>query len=131
VEFFKTDLSPEVLKARRAALYSRLLSLADLYRMLDNEASDRNVVLRMVHTRFSFVVVNVLLLLIATPFFLLREPTNFLNEGVKAAVVGVSIWGVALVILQFEFEGNPVLISWLPVILIIPIAATMVQMVKS
>ncbi len=130
-EYFPTDLSPEVLKARRAALYSRLLSLGDLYRMLGNEASDRTVILRMIHTRFSFVVVNVLLLLIATPFYLLREPRSFLNEGVKAAIVGVSVWGVALVILQFEFEGNPVLLSWLPVILIIPLAAIMVQMVRS
>lgn len=132
VTFFPTDLSPDVLLARRAEIYPTLLSTAELNRLLDNPAADGRRITQIMHSRFSLMVVNVLVLVMGLPFFLLREPRNMLMQAVKAAGVCVGAWGGGIIMLQFQLGVlPPVVAAWLPVVIYLPVAAALLLAVKT
>ena len=154
VGFFGTDLSPQVMLARRATIYPRLLSLSTLREMAANPAADAAVISRIVHSRFSLAVVNALILVMALPYFLLRTPSNLAIKGVQAAAFCLAVWGAAVVVIQaggqFEpasrpgpaFIGplvnnlglaltNPVTAAWLPVVIFLPLAAYRLQKIET
>ena len=118
--------------ARRTNLYFSLLGLESLYEFLQNPAVDRAQVLQIMHSRFSLLVVNVLILAMGLPFFLLREEGNMLMQGIKAASLCITAWGTALVILQVGSDAiNPVTGAWLPVVLYLPVTAAMLLTVRT
>lgn len=132
VQWFPTDLNPQVLLARRVSAYPRLISLADLLGLAHNPAADQASLLHILHTRFSSIVVNILILLISMVFFLVRHPTNLVLATVKAAAVTLSAWLVALVLSFYLVPGlNPAASAWLPVVILLPFTAVMLQTVKS
>jgi lipopolysaccharide export system permease protein len=129
---FASTLTPDVLVARRTNLYFSLLSFDSLYEFLGNPAVDRAQVLQIMHGRFSLLAVNILILAMGLPFFLLREEANPLVQGVKAAGLCLGCWGTALVMMQISGEGmNPVTIAWLPVVLYLPLTAGMLMTVRT
>jgi lipopolysaccharide export LptBFGC system permease protein LptF len=132
VRHFNTTLAPEVLMARREAFYPRLLGLPDLMRLSNNPVVDTGSIRQIMHSRFSLLVMNMLVLIMGLPFFLLREPANMIMQGAKAAAVCLGAWGAGLVMLQVG-AGNlpPVVSAWLPVVIYLPIAAFMLGMVKT
>ncbi|MEX0775861.1 MAG: LptF/LptG family permease [Phycisphaeraceae bacterium] len=119
---FVTALSPDVLLARRAAIYTRLLSMRELITMSQSAAADTNAIRRLMQARFSAVVVSILLLVIALPFFLTREPVNLMVQGVYAAGTCLAAWAASLVVLQVGVGSNPVFAAWLPAVLLFPLA---------
>lgn len=135
IGFYPTKLSPTVLLARRATIYPRLLALSDLQAMQDNEAIDqsqRNRITQIIWSRFSLLVVNVLVLVMGLPFFLLRSPRNPLIQCMKAAGVCLGAWGGGLVMLQVTATWvNPVAAAWLPVVIYLPISALLLQTIKT
>lgn len=130
IAFFPSNLSPQLLLARRASIYPSLLSLAELRQLMVNPAADSAQYAQKMHSRFSLMVVNVLLLVMALPFFLLREPVNMLQQAIKAASVTLSAWGFGLLLLQIG-GPNPVFTAWMPVVILLPASATLLQLVKS
>lgn len=131
-EHFATTLTPEVLMARRTNLYFNLLGLESLFEFLQNPAVDRAQVLQIMHSRFSLLVVNVLILAMGLPFFLMREGGNLLLQGIKAAGLCIGAWATALVLLQVGADLlNPVTAAWLPVILYLPVTAAMLLTVRT
>lgn len=130
---FATDLSPEVLFARRAEIYAAVISLRDLYRMLGKESASHERIVRIMHGRFSFAIVNILILLMGTPFYMLREPRNMLAEGGKAALVGFATWGLAILVIQVGFQQYmpPETSAWLPVVVYLPISAWLLSRVRT
>ncbi|MCC5828316.1 MAG: LptF/LptG family permease [Phycisphaeraceae bacterium] len=132
LDHFESDLSPSVLLARQQALYPRVLSVAELNRLSRKRAADIDAFTRIAHSRFSFVLAGILMLVIGAPFYLLREPSNLLWEGAKAAVVGVGVWMTSLLVLQVGIAGlNPYINAWLPVVLGLPLAAFMFTRVRT
>ncbi len=132
VDFIESDLSPEVILARRQALFPRVLSLAQLNRLMDKRSLDRDTIVRIAQSRFSFIMVGLLLMLIVMPFYLLREPRNLLWEGTRAALIGVPLWIIAILLLQIGVdELNPVTNAWLPVALYLPLAVWMLHRIRS
>ena len=132
LDYIESDLSPEVLLARRQAIFPRVLSLAQLNRLMDKRAVDRDAIMRIAQSRFSFIVVNLLLMLIVMPFYLLREPRNLLWEGTRAALIGVPLWVIAILTLQVGLAGlNPITNAWLPVALYLPLAVWMLHRVRT
>lgn len=131
VEFFHTDLSPTILMVRRATIYPMLLSLAEL-KQLTSDTVNPPKIRRMMHSRLTMLVMNVLVLVMGLPFFMQREPANLLAEGIKAAGVCLAVWGVGLVMLQVGIPGlNSVAAAWLPVVLDLPLAAVLLQTLKT
>jgi lipopolysaccharide export system permease protein len=132
VDFFATDLSPKVLFAHQAGLYPRLLSFADLRDLAANPAVDAGPLRRIMHGRFSLLVLNVLVLVIGLPFFLSREPTNMLRQGVTAAGVSLAAWALCMFVPEAAAVSmNPVASAWLPVVILLPISAVGLQMIRS
>jgi len=132
VGFFATNLSPPVLLARRATIYPRLMSLGELQALTANPAVDAGPITQIMHSRFSMLVVNMLVLAMGLPFFLLREPANMLSQGVKASAVCLGAWGLGLVMLQVGVgQLNPVASAWLPVVVYLPVTSVMLQTIKT
>ncbi len=138
VESYATGLSPTVLLARRNALFASLLSIRTLEGLVDNQAvspAQRDKVAQIISSRFSLMVLNVLVLVMGLPFFLKRMPGDVLASALKAAGLCIGAWGGGLMMLQLSPGalpvGGPALVAWLPVAFYLPVAAWLLQTVKT
>lgn len=138
VDSYQTDLSPTVLLARRNALFASLLSIRTLEGLTANQAvspGQRDKVTQIIASRFSLMVLNVLVLVMGLPFFLTRLPGNTLQSALRAAAVCIGAWGGGLMMLQLSPGslpvGGPVLVAWLPVVIYLPVAGWLLQTVKT
>lgn len=130
---YATELSPDVLITRQAAVYIRLQSLRKLEAMSGNEAltpEQRGRITQVMWSRITTLILGVLVLLMGLPFFLTRVPGNILINSAKAAAVTVGAWSGGLVLVQVG-GLNPVTAAWLPVILFGPVACYLVTAIKT
>ena len=134
-ETFSTDLSPTVLLARQAALYLRLLSLATLRDLQDNQAVDASMqaeVTRIIWSRVSVVALGMLILVIGLPFFLMRGPGMLVKQSLLASGACVGAWAGGVIAMQVGSDTLPPLLgAWLPVILNLPFAAAALSSIKT
>jgi len=132
VPFVSSDLSPRILLARRKTIYPRLLAFAELRKLRNNPAVDGDMIRQIMHSRFSLLVVNVLVLAMAMPFFLRLDVAALYMNAVRAAAVCLSAWAVGLVMLQAGGDAvNPVFAAWLPVVVYLPLTFILIQFVKT
>ena len=132
VAFIDSRLTPRVLLARRAEIYPSLLSIAELRRLADGRAIDPARVSHIMHRRFSFLVVNMLVMMMGLPFFLSREPANPLLAAVRAAAVCIGAWASSLVVLQLGAERlDPVAAAWLPVVIYVPLTVWLLLRIRT
>ncbi len=132
VEMFHTNLTPQVLFARQASAYPRLLGIGQLQTLAENASMDRSALMHIVHSRFAAVVVTLLVLVVGLPFFLLRDPTALSWSVMGAAGVCLGAWGLGLVLGLYQFGNmNPVASAWLPAIVLLPAAALAAQFVRT
>jgi len=130
--FFPSDLSPQVLLTQRARIYPRFLSFAKLRELAANPAVNDGPIRQIMHSRFSLLVLNVLVLVIGLPFFLRREPANMLRQGVLAVSVCLVAWGMGMVLPDLAAATlNPVAAAWLPVVILLPVSAVGLQWVRT
>ncbi len=130
--FITTDLSPQVLRVRRAELFTEFLSLRELGELMNNPAAEADRVQKIMHKRFSLIVVNILIVVMGLPFFLTREPTNVFLQTVKAGGVCLVAWGGGFMLLHLNLPGvSPVVAAWLPVVFLLPISALLMMSVKT
>ena len=130
---YRTELSPQVLIARQAALFVRLQSLSQLESMRSNTAltpQQRDQITQIMWSRFTTLVLGVLILLMGLPYFLTRVPGNLLVNSAKAAGITVGAWSAGLVLLQVG-ELNPVAAAILPVALYLPVAFYLITTIKT
>ncbi len=131
-EFYQTTLTPSVLLSRRATNYPVLLSSVQLRELSQNLAPEDGPIRKIMHSRFSLMVVNMLVLVIGLPFFLVTDSGNPLRDGAKAAGVCIGAWGFGLVLLQVTAtQFNPVMAAWLPVVILLPASAALLQTIRS
>ncbi|UCD75594.1 MAG: LptF/LptG family permease [Phycisphaerales bacterium] len=132
-DFFRTDLSPEVLTVRHHATYAQMLSLKQIGRMLRTAGvMDEATLLRHKYSRFSTVLVNVLVLVVALPSFLLREPANLLLQSLRCAAIAITAMIGAAIFMMVQLPGiAPAVGVFLPVIVLLPIALGRVTYVRT
>lgn len=132
LDFLRSDVTPDVLMARQAALYAHFKSIRELQTMAANPVVDSGEINKVIHSRFSLLVMNILVLVIGLPFFLLRQPANMLVQAMKCAGVCLTAWAVGQFILQ---AGDNYLaslaVAWLPVVIYLPLSAVMLFQIKS
>jgi lipopolysaccharide export LptBFGC system permease protein LptF len=129
VDYYETDLTPSALLARHRSIYPRLLSFSELQELRNDPAANA---VQIMHSRFSLLIANALVLLMGLPFFMLREPAHMLVQVIKAAGVCIGAWAGGLVMLQMNAPFlPPVAMAWLPVALYLPASAFFLQRVKS
>jgi len=130
---YQTQLSPKVLIVQQASLYLRLQSMRQLEAMRNNNAlslQTRSQVTQIIWSRFSTVILSVLILLMGMPHFLTRVPGNPLAKSARAAGITVGAWAIGLILLQ-SGSLNPVTAAWLPVVLYLPLSFWMVTTIKT
>ncbi|MFK7958975.1 MAG: LptF/LptG family permease [Phycisphaerales bacterium] len=138
VDFVPTDLSPRVLVIRRHGSFASMLSLPQLREILAAPAAvDRPSLIasleRYAFSRFSSVIVNVLLMWLALPAFLLRGPGNMMKQSlICAAITLPAVIGSAIFMLV-EIGPIPAALSvFLPaLVLLLVVIGQWMLMVRS
>lgn len=133
VDFYATDVSPQVLIVRRFGQFTAMLSMEQIRQMLRTPGvTDSSALRRHLYARFSSVLVNLLVMLIALPSFLLREPANLLLQSVQCAVMAVPAMIGAAIGMMVQLPGvTPAVSVFMPVLVLIPVALARITFVKT
>ncbi|MBI1369467.1 MAG: LptF/LptG family permease [Planctomycetes bacterium] len=124
VNFIASDLDPISIMLNKRAEFRKLLSLRQLTELIHSSgAVDVADLERIRHSRFSLPVINMLILMMGVPFFLVRAPANLLRQSIKAAVVCIGAWASGFIMLQIAPGAlPPAAIAWMPVAMYLPMA---------
>lgn len=136
VAFLPSDLDPISIMLRERNRFGQLLSLSQLSELIDRATQTRAVdlaeLLRIRHSRFSLIVINMLILCIALPYFLQRAPRPLLLPSVQAAAVTLGAWAGGILMLQMAPSFlPPAAIAWLPVAMYLPWAWYRVEVIET
>ena len=123
IEKIETDLSPRLLLMRRHGALAGMLSVAQINTLLDGpETRESDVLRRSYWSRFIIVAVNILILMIALPFFLDRYPVGLLQRSVACAGVVLPLYIFAAAFMLVPIPGiSPLVSAFLPLILLLPL----------
>lgn len=152
VERVLTDLDPTAIKIARFSGYSQSLSWRQINEMLERperlalgseESTDPGAdsatrqqrveeLQRVRFGRIAMMVCNMLALLLVTPFFLRREPTNMMAQSIKAAPIAVlGVMGGVLGA-SAAIPGLPPQIGvFVPALVLLPLAIAAVTSVRT
>lgn len=132
IQFLPSDLSPDTILLREHQRFRQLLSSAQLTELIGSPLVDTRELQRIFHARYSMLLVNVLVLLMGLPLFLLRSPGPLLLPSVRAAAMCVPAWAGGFVMHQLSPHFlPPAAIAWLPVAIYLPIAFYMVESIET
>ncbi len=133
IELFETDLSPDVLNMRQYRQFAAMLSIKQINELLKSgQLEDQDVLVRFRYSRFTTVLINMLLLVITLPFFLLREPANLLRQSLLCAGIAIPAMLGALIGLTMDLPGiDPIVEVFLPGLVLIPIAMFQVTLIRT
>ena len=128
-----SDISPETLTVRRYAQFAGMLSLRQIGQMLQSpHSAESSSLIRYRFSRFSSVLVNILVLVITLPSFLLREPSNLLRQSVISAAIAIPCMFGAVLGMMAELPGIPPVAGvFIPVFILIPIALGRVTFIRT
>lgn len=136
LEVWNSDLTPDTITLRERSRYRFLLSLTQLSDLIgragQSQAMDIEELLRIRHSRFSVLVLNMLILAIGLPFFLLRAPANLFLQVARATAACVGVWAGGLIMLQMGSDlMPPAAVAWLPVVINLPFAYWRMDTIKT
>lgn len=119
-----TDLSPDALRARYFRGFAQLLSAAKISELAEEGGVSRSDATRLIGQRFAGACVNLLMLMVVLPFFLVREPQKMLRPSVICAAVAVPGLLGSFFLMSVEVPVLPAAVGvFLPVALLLPLAA--------
>jgi len=133
IDRYDTDLTPDVLTMRRFGQFATMLSLSQIREMLRSPGVvDADALVRFAYARFTTVFINMIVLIMVLPYFLLREPANLLRNSVLCAGAAIPATMGALLALAMPVPGIPPAIGvFLPVLVLIPVAIFMASTVRT
>ena len=133
VDRYATDLGPDILKMRRYREYATMLSITQIGQMLRSPGVvDEDALVRFALARFSTVLINMVVLVMALPFFLLREPASLLRNSLLCAGTAIPAMLGALLGFAVQFPGIPPAISvFLPAMVLLPVMVFMVSLIRT
>ncbi len=127
--FFASDLTTEDLVLRRCRRWQAYLSVRQLTRLLRlKRVADPDSVMLLIQARVTDPINNLLMLLVGLPFILSRERNIKSSAGLCLLMVGT--FYVFIYICRY-MALPPMLAAWLPILLFGPIAAVMLDAVKT
>lgn len=130
---YVSDLHPYQIEMRQSRSWIRFLS----WRQLDElgERLGEQIRARIKQTRAVRVatpLMNLVMLLLGLPFILNRQPGNILLDGAKALLVCGACFLLAFVVQQLGTDGPLALLpAWAPVILFAPVAAVLLDRMRT
>lgn len=132
IDAVEIGVDPEAIAVRRSAPYAQMLSLTQLRRIEESGGVDPGVLARARWGRFATVVANMLVLLLAMPSFLLREPANLLRQSVRCSAIAILAMLAVLVGLTLSLPGVPAgLTVFAPALVLAPLAVGRVLGVRT
>lgn len=132
IAFIATDVSPKAILSRRFRGFAQLLSSPEIAALARDGGLDPGDATRLVGQRFAGALVNLLMLVICLPFFLVREPRKMLQPSVLCAAVAVPGLLGGLFLMSVKIGGLPATLGvFLPVAALLPIAGWRLGALKS
>ena len=133
VDFWKTDLSPRMLLARRSLNFAQMLSLSQLRDLQEQGGTGDARIERTIFARFAGALVNILVPAIVMPFFLLRSPSSgMLLQSLWAAAVSIPLLLGSIAAMTVALPGFPPGVgAFLPVAILLPVAVARLAYLKS
>ncbi len=129
---WKTSISPEEISLFRSSDFTELLSTDKINQLLQREKSYGKIaLLRVKHFRWSQLIINIVLLLLAIPCVLTREPGTLKTDILKCVILTGTC--MASIFLARQIAGNPPMtgnwtqqwpsiMAWIPIFIFLPIA---------
>ena len=132
ITFIESDVAPRAILARRFRGFAQLLSAPQISALATEGGIDLPTATRLIGQRFSGACVNLLMLVICLPFFLVRVPQKMLQSSVFCAAVAVPGLVGSLFAMTVELPGVPATVGvFLPVAMLLPVAAWRVGALRS
>jgi len=132
IDAVATNLGPEAIMTRRFRIYGQMLSTPRLLELWDAGGGDRVNAGRLLTSRMLGPAVKMLVLAVAIPFFLLREPRSLLRQSLVAAAFAVPASIVALTLTTLPLPGlPPVLAAAIPAAVLLPVAVFRLSVLRS
>ncbi|MDY7009489.1 MAG: LptF/LptG family permease [Planctomycetota bacterium] len=128
---YSSDLDPGELSLRQSGDRLEYMSTAELTRLLRRQAemiSDAEGAVLAKYTRLADFFNNIMLLLVTVPFILSRERNIKASAGLALLMGGGTF---AFIFLSRYLGFSPIVSAWLPMIVIGPISAVMVDSIKT
>ena len=118
---------------RQYRQFAAMLSIKQIRRLLKSgQPEDRDVLVRFWFSRFTAVLINMLMVVITLPFFLLRAPANLLRQSLLCAGTAIPAMLGALIGLTVDLPGIPSSVEvFLPGLVLIPVAMFQVTLIRS
>jgi lipopolysaccharide export system permease protein len=109
------------------------LSIAEISKlMLYSTPATRLSLEKIMYTRITQLIMNLIMLLIGIPFLLAREPDKLVTNMLWCSAVSAICFITTFVCFQLAGSGlSPFAGAWLPVVLFGPLALVMLDMVKT
>jgi lipopolysaccharide export LptBFGC system permease protein LptF len=117
-------IDPDALVMKQNALYAHMLASDDLARLRQSGVIDVDSARRTELSRLAGPALSLLMVMVAVPFFALREPHGLFRGAVLCAATTTPAMMVALLMMAMSLPGIPPAIGVaLPVALLLPVAA--------
>jgi len=130
---YASGVTPEVITVKHFTEFASMLSMQQIRRMLaSNAVADDTALRRHWYARFATIPINVLVLLIALPSFLLREPRSLVVQSITCAALTIPALVGAAIGMMIDLPGvAPAIGVFLPVAILLPIAMARLTMVRT
>jgi len=139
VETYQSNITPVEITLYRSREFVRLLSTNKINELLQQKQSyGLTELLKVKHSRFTQPIMNIILLLLAIPTVLTREPGKLKSGAIKCVILTGLAMGSAFLASQLSPPADspwamqwPALLAWLPVFLFGPLSIYLLDRVKS
>jgi lipopolysaccharide export system permease protein len=138
VDFFASDLTPQQIPMRRQEGYKSLLSSAQLMQLANSQGtrqSDLAELYLQKHTRVTDPILNLVMLLVALPVLVCRDPRDMKTAIVISFVTSTSCFVLTFVCKMFAtelfFNLRPEFWAWAPIFIFVPIAFIQMDSMKT
>lgn len=133
IDEYPFRMTPEQLGLRRGGQWADLLSIRQLNQLLLSQNLANRPSLNMTrHVRLTEPLAQLVLLLLALPAFLAREPLNVLAGGGRAVLVGGAFFLVLFLTQGLAADIDyAALVAWIPILAFGPLAVIQVANIKT
>lgn len=133
VDEYAFTLTPQELLLRRNSQWTDLLSIRQLNALLHSRnLANRPAISMSRHIRLTQPLLQLVLVLLGLPFFLVREPTSVMAAGGKALLLCGAFFLVAFVAHSMvKQEAHAALVVWIPILIFGPLAVVQLANVKT
>lgn len=139
VDFYATNLDPQILPLRRREGFKSLLSLRQLIE-LEQDPGTRQTELAEIavqkHSRVTTPIINLIMLMVALPVLVCRDPRNMKTAILISFLTTAACFSVTFLCSLYATETffgqvHPALFSWLPIFIFFPIALVEIDAMRT